>query len=67
MKTNELRGKVVALYGSVSRFAEVLGWSKRKTSYIVSGRQEPSGKDIEQMAIALKVEIPDELHSLFFA
>ena len=67
MKANELRGRIVAAYGTIANFAEELGWSQRKTSYIVNGKQEPTGKDIEQMAVALHVEIPAELHALFFA
>ena len=66
MKPNELRGRIVALYGSINRFAEALGWSTRKASYIVNGKQEATGKEIEQMANALNVDIPDDLHALFF-
>lgn len=67
MKPNELRGKIIAVYGSLNKFAETLRWSNRKVGYIVNGKQEPSGKDIEQMAKALNVQIPEELHALFFA
>ncbi len=65
MKPNELRGKIIAMYGSLKKFADKLGWSYRKVCYIVSGKQEPTGKDIEQMADALDVQIPEEVHVLF--
>lgn len=63
----KLRGKIVEMYGSIAKFAECIGWSARKVSYIVNGKQEPTGKEIEMMASALKVEIPEDLRVLFFA
>lgn len=67
MRTNELRGRIVAMFGTLDAFAKALGWSARKVSYIVSGKQEPTGKDIECMADALHVEIPAELRTIFFS
>lgn len=67
MKTNELRGRIVAMYGTIDAFAKAIGWSQRKVSYIVNGKQEPTGKDIERMADILRVEIPAELRLLFFS
>lgn len=61
-----LRGKIIGMYGTIGKFAEVIGWSSRKVSYIVNEKQEPTGRDIETMASALKVEIPEELRALFF-
>lgn len=66
MKSNALRGRIVAMYGTLDAFAKAIGWSKRKVSYIVNGQQEPTGKDIECMASTLQVEIPSELKLLFF-
>ena len=66
MKGNKLRARVIATFGSINEFAKAMKWSQRKTSYIVNGRQEPTGKEIESMALALNVDIPDELRSLFF-
>lgn len=63
----KLRGRIVEMYGSIARFAEAIGWSARKVSYIVNGKQEPTGKEIEAMAEALQVEIPEDLRVLFFA
>lgn len=61
-----LRGRIIEMYGTIAKFAEAIGWSARKVSYIVNGKQEPTGHDIEVMACALRVEIPADLHSLFF-
>ena len=65
MKDN-LRGRIIMMYHSVKNFGERLGWSNRKTYNIVNGKQEPSGKDIEAMCVALDIEIPEEMRSLFF-
>lgn len=66
MKGNALRARIIATFGSINEFARAMQWSQRKASYIVNGRQEPTGKEIESMAVALNVEIPDELRTLFF-
>ena len=66
MSENYLRGKIIGMYGSLLKFSEVLEWSSRKVYDIVNGNQEPTGKDIEAMCAALKVEIPNEVKKLFF-
>ena len=66
MQENSLRGKIVAMYHTVQNFAQALGWSSRKAYDIVNGKQEPTGKDIENMCEALKIDIPEEMRSLFF-
>ena len=65
MKTNELRGRIIAHYGTISNFAKAAKWSHRKASYIVLGRQEPTASDIERMAELLDVVIPDDVRVLF--
>lgn len=66
MSGNALRGRIITMYGTIEEFAKTMKWSHRKASYIVNGKQEPTGKEIESMALALKVDIPEELRSLFF-
>lgn len=66
MSGNTLRGRIITMYGTIDEFAKAMKWSHRKASYIINGKQEPTGKEIESMAAALRVEIPDELRSLFF-
>lgn len=65
-RENKLRGMVYAKYGTMQNFAKRLGWSNRKANYIVNGKQEASATDIEQMAHALGLEIPEPLCDIFF-
>lgn len=67
MPENQLRGRVIAMYHTVLNFANCIKWSSRKAYDIVNGKQEPTGKEIEAMCSALKVEIPEEMKSLFFS
>ena len=62
-----LKGRIVSQYRTMAAFAKSIGWSSRKISKIVNGKQDPTGKDIETMAEALHVEIPSELQVLFFS
>lgn len=64
---NALKGRVVERYGSMRAFAAVLGWSGRRTSDIVSGRQEPNAKDIKRMADALGITDASDFMRVFFA
>ena len=66
MQRNHLRGRIIAMYGTVQNFAKVIKWSNRKAYEVVNGKQEPSAKDIDAMCTALDVEIPEELRNLFF-
>ena len=65
MNENYLRGKVIGMYGSMLKFAEVLGWSSRKVYDIVNRNQEPTASDIEAMCDALHVDIPEDIRKLF--
>lgn len=61
-----LRGLIISGYGSLHNFANALGWSARKVSYIVSGKQEPNASEIQAMADMLKIDIPDDMKRIFF-
>ena len=63
---NPLRGKIVEMYGSIGRFADAMGWSKRKASYITGGRQQPTVEDVEMMAEKLKIEEAREFMRVFY-
>ena len=67
MKTETLRGRVIGMYHSILKFAEAVHWSSRKAYDIVNGKQQPTGKDIETMCDALRIEIPEEMKRLFFS
>lgn len=62
-----LRGLVISTYGTVQKFADAMGWSYRKASYIVGGRQEATASDIEKMADGLGIDVPDLFRQVFFA
>lgn len=64
---NELRGKIVSMFGSLLKFSSAIGWSSRKVYDIVNGKQQPTAKDIEKMCNALNVQIPEEMLLLFFS
>ena len=66
MGENKLRGRIISMYHSVLNFAKAMKWSSRKAYDIVNGKQEPTGKEIEEMCVALKVDIPEEMRNLFF-
>ena len=63
---NELRGKIVAVYGSLLKFAEAIGWSSRKVYDVVNCNQELTAKDIEQICELLGIEISSDMKRLFF-
>lgn len=67
MKGNPLRGAVAERFGSCEAFAKELNWSGRKARAIVSGRQQPTAREITQMARALDVmSDPATFMLLFF-
>ena len=61
-----LRGAIVSTYGSLDAFAKDLGWSHRKVSYIVNGKQEPTASELELMADKLGIEVSDMFRQIFF-
>ena len=67
MENNLLRGRIISMYHTVLNFGKALKWSSRKTYAIVNGKQEPTLRDMEAMCVALDVQIPEEMRSLFFS
>ena len=55
MNRMTMRGLAISKYGSMGKFAKHIGWSARRTRDILSGRQEPTAKDIEELAIAFDI------------
>ena len=53
MRNLELRGLIHGKFQSESACADKLGWSKQKLSKIINGAQEPTVRDIGDMAAAL--------------
>ena len=64
-KNYNLRGKVITIYGTIGKFAKEVNWSRRKASDIINGHQEATASDIETMADALHVELPEDFRLLF--
>jgi hypothetical protein len=62
---NTLRGAVLAKYKSISSFADVLNWDRKKASRIVNRQQLPSAKDMEQMATHLDIKDGDTFVRVF--
>ena len=62
---NNLRGVVVARFGSISKFAKHLGWSYAKAYRIVHMVQQPHSSDIFAMAAALQLDDGDSILRLF--
>ena len=62
---NNLRGLVVARFGSIRKFAQALGWSYAKTYRIVQMTQQPEASDICLMADALNISDGDSIMSIF--
>ena len=65
MGGSPLRGRIIAMFGTIGKFATAIGWSRRKASSIVNKRQEATASDIVQMANVLQVELPEDFRILF--
>lgn len=63
---NELRGCVIAKFGTIGKFAEAINWSFRKASYILSGRQVMTVKDVKECAEVLSIDNADDFLRIFY-
>lgn len=63
---NELRGAVVARYGSMAECGRAIGWSGRRVRDVVTGRQPMTVDDAETLADALSVKTVGGFMRLFF-
>ena len=61
-----LRGKVIEEFGSVSKFANAIGWSNRKASYITIGRQELTAQETEECAKMLNIDNARDFMRIFY-
>ena len=62
---NQLRGMVLAKFKSISAFAEVLGWDRKKASRIVNRQQLPTANDMDEMADVLGIRDCDTFVHIF--
>lgn len=65
MNRSPLRGRIVAIFGTIGKFAEAIGWSRRKVSNIVNKKQEATASEIALMANLLQIELPEDFRVLF--
>ena len=62
---NELKGAVVAKYGTISAFAKVIKWDRKKASRIVNHVQDPTVDDLYTMVEALGVKDSETFTRIF--
>ncbi len=61
-----LRLKAIEKFGTIAGFANAMGWSQRKASYITSGRQELTAEETEKCAEILGVDEAPEFLRIFY-
>ena len=62
-----LRGKIYSKYKNLTDFANKIGWSQRKVSYVLNHRQNMTLADVKLLASKLDVTDPLEFYELFFS
>ena len=65
LQVNIIKGRIIERFGSLSKFADAVNWSSTKISRMMSGKQEPSVKDVKDMAVALEITNPVDVVALF--
>ena len=65
VQRNHLRGRIIAMYGTVQNFAKAIKWSNRKAYEVVNGKQEPSAKDIDATIKRLSFTLAEALNMTF--
>lgn len=63
---NALRGAVLAQFPSIKSFSDAMEWNRKKGSRIVNRKQYPTAKDMEKMAVLLKVPDACSFVRIFF-
>ena len=53
MNRQRLRGEIIAKYGNQDNFADAIGWSKQKVSYILTGKRKLNTDDVAKVAQVL--------------
>lgn len=64
--TKAFRGRVIEVFGTIGSFANAMGWSGRKASYITTGRQNMTAKEVEECAEALHVNNAKDFVRIFY-
>lgn len=61
-----LRGRAIEIYGTIGRFADAMKWSKRKASYVTTGKQILTVKEAEECAEVLYVDNVNDFMRIFY-
>lgn len=60
------RMKAIETCGSIGAFAKAMNWSPRKASYVTTGRQDLTAKEIEDCAEVLGVNNANDFMRIFY-
>lgn len=63
---NILRARVIEKFKTVGNFAKAIGWSLRKCSYILTGRQALTVKEAELCAEVLDIDNIGDFMRIFY-
>ncbi len=63
---NRLREEALSKYKNISQFASKIGWSRNKTSRILSGLQKPDLDDILDLVECLGIDSEEKFTHIFF-
>lgn len=61
-----LKGRAVGMFGSVSNFADKLGWSYSRTYRLLTGRQNMTLPEFAEIISALNITDAEEVKRLVF-
>ena len=64
-KYNKLRGRIVEVYGSQSKFAEIIGQSEQNITAKLAGRSSFTQENIITWCKALNID-PEDIGNYFF-
>ena len=62
----KLKGKIIGKFGTIEKFCTVSGWSRRKITALIHGRQKISKSDIVTLSNILEINNKDEFLDIFF-
>ena len=65
-KTSALRGKIVEEYHTIAAFSDAIGWSRRKGSYVATGRQCMTVNEVARCAEMLNINKAEDFMRIFF-
>lgn len=58
--------EIIKKYGKITKFADAIGWSDRKTNSIANGKQSMKTNEVEKVAEYLHVKDAEEFMRIFY-